>query len=91
MYDFQVGGLGMAGRKDEFIRGKFHGVPNPKDGYVVDDCINDRHRRLLRFLIPILHPEKPTRVTITLGNTIFSSLSGTRNVDWARIIFDLVT
>ena len=90
VYGFRVGGTGMANRKDEFIRNKFRGTVNPKDGYAIDDCIDDRNRRLLKFLIPVLHPEKPTRVTITLGNTIFGALSGNRKVDWARIIYDLV-
>ena len=91
VYDFRVGGLGMASRKDDYIRGKFEGAVNPKDGYAIEDCIDDRHRRLLKFLIPVLHPEKPTRVTITLGNTIFGALIGNRKVDWGRILFDLVS
>ncbi len=69
VYGFRKGGLGMANRKDEYIRGKFQGAVNPKDGYAIEDCIDDRQRRLLEFMIPVLHPEKPTRVTITLGNT----------------------
>lgn len=90
VYGFRSGGLGMAGRKEEFVRGKFHGAVNPKDGYAVEDCTDERHRRLLQFIVPVLHPEKPTRVTLTLGNTIFGSLSGDRKVDWARVVSDLV-
>lgn len=91
VYDFWSEGFGMANRKDEYIRGKFQGMVSPKDGYAVEDCIDARHRRLLQFLVPILHPEKPTRVTITLGNTIFGALSGNRKADWARIFADLVS
>ena len=80
VYEFKKEGGGYANRKDEYINGKFEGPPNPKDGYAVDDCIDDRERRLLRFLVPVLHPEKPTRVTITLGNTIFGALTGDRKV-----------
>jgi len=90
VYGFRSGGQGMAGRKEDYYRGKFRGVVNPKDGYAVEDCIDARHRRLLAFLIPILYPDKPTRVTITLGNLIFGALTGKRRVDWGRIIFDLV-
>ncbi len=71
----------MANRKDEFVLGKFEGEVNLKDGFAVEDCIDERHRRLLQFLIPVLHPDKPTRVTITLGNTIFGALNGNRKVD----------
>ncbi len=80
-YSFRPGGLGMASRKDEFCRGKFGGAVNPKVGYVVDDCIDERQRRLLKFLVPVLHLEKPTRVTISLANTIFGALRGDRKVD----------
>ena len=91
VYSFRAEGLGMANRKDDFVRGKFEGAVNPKDGYALEDCINDRERRVLQFLVPILHPEKPTRITITLANTIFGALRGDRKVDWGRIIADLVT
>ena len=45
---------------------------------------------MLEFLVPIVHPDKPTRVTDTLGNTIFGALSGERSVDWAIIFMDLI-
>ena len=41
---------------------------------------------MLEFLIPILYPEKPTRVTVTVGNTIFGALLGERKVDWGVVI-----
>ena len=37
-----------------------------------------------------MYPEKPTRVTITVGNTIFEALSGERPVDWGIVVKDLV-
>ena len=45
---------------------------------------------LLEFLVPLLYPEKPTRVTITVGNTIFGALSGERPVDWGIVVKDFV-
>lgn len=91
VHRFRSGGLGMASRKDDWIRGKFRGLVNPKDGYAIEDCVTNRNRRLLEFLLPILHPEKPTRVTITLANTIFGALKGDRKVDWSRIMHNLVS
>ena len=46
---------------------------NPKDGYAVSDCKDFRAKQVLEFLIPIMYPEKPTRVTMTVGNTIWSA------------------
>ena len=80
----------MASRTDRFIDGKFSGRVNPKDGYAVVDCKEPRARRVLEFLVLLLYPEKPTRVTITVENTIFGALSGERLVDWGIVVKDLV-
>ena len=45
---------------------------------------------MLEFLVPIVHPDKPTRVTCTIGNTIFGALSGDRPVDWGKVFSELV-
>ena len=90
MYGFVREGEGMASRTDRFIDGMFSSRVNPKDGYVVVDCKDPRVKRVLEFLVPLLYPEKPTRVTITVGNTIFGALSGERPVDWGIVVKDLV-
>lgn len=45
---------------------------------------------MLEFLVPILYPEKPSRVTVTIRNTIFGSLSKEHVVDWGKVIGDVV-
>ena len=45
---------------------------------------------MLEFLIPILYPEKPTRVTVTVGNTIFGALLGEWKVDWGILLLSVV-
>jgi hypothetical protein len=91
VYNFRKGGFGMAFRKDDFVRGKFAHNVNPKDGYAISDCSVEREKRVLEFVVSIFYPEKPNRVTVTLGNTIFGSLSSERPVDWAKIIRDIVS
>jgi hypothetical protein len=68
----------------------FKDLPSPKDGYSIDDCKDPWHKRLLAFLVPIVYSEKPNRITVTWGNTIFGALNGGRKVNWARIITTLV-
>ena len=68
-YGFNAGGEGFASRTDKFIGGKFRNATNPKDGFAIADCEDSRSKRVLEFLIPIFYPEKPTRVTVTVGNT----------------------
>ena len=90
VYGFGREGEGMASRTDRFIDGMFSSRVNPKDGYAVADCKDPRVKRVLEFLVPLLYPEKPTRVTITVGNTIFGALSGERPVDWGIVVKDLI-
>ena len=90
VYDFQPGGSGLAHRTDLYIKGKFRNDADPKDGFPVRDCMDPKERRLLEFVVPIVHPDKPTRVTRTIGNTIFGALSGDRPVDWGKVFCELV-
>ena len=89
VYDFQLGGSGLAHRTDLYIEGKFQNDADPKDGFPVRDCRDSREHRLLEFLVPIVHPDKPTRVTCTIGNTIFGALSRDRPVDWGKVFSEL--
>ena len=72
----------MAGRTNKLIDGKFSTQINPKDGHAVAECIDPKEKRVLEFVVPILYPEKPSRVTLTVGNTIFGALSKVRKVNW---------
>ena len=81
VYDFQPGGSGLANRTDLYIEGKFQNNADSKDGFPVRECRNPRERKLLEFLVPIVHPDKPTQMTRTIGNTIFGALSRDRLVD----------
>ena len=90
VYDFGPGGSGLANWTDLYIEGKFRNDADPKDGFSVRDCRNPRERKLLEFLVSIVHPEKPTRVTRTIGNSIFGALSGERPVDWGKVFSELV-
>ena len=90
VYNFQPGGGSTANQTDLFIEDKFRTEADPKDGFPVKDCRDSRERRLLEFLIPIVHSDKPTQVTRTIGNTIFGALSGDRPVDWGKVFSDPV-
>ena len=78
------------GHGDTDAEGKFANPSHPKDGYSLLECTNLRARWVLEFLVPILYPEKPTRVTVTMGNTIFGAYTREWEVDWALVIQDVV-
>ena len=90
IYWFPNGGAGLANQMDTYVDGKFAHLVDPKNGYPIRDCKDARHRRLLEFIVPVIHPDKPTRVTITIGNTIFGALDGCRPVDWGQVFRNLV-
>ena len=71
----------MATQAERYAEGKFANPPHPKDRYSLLECMDPRARRVLEFLVPILYPEKPTRVTVTVGNTIFGAYTREREVD----------
>ena len=80
----------MATRAERYAEGKFANPPHPKDGYSLLECTDSRAKRVLEFLVPILYPKKPARVTVTVGNTIFGAYTKEREVDWALVIRDVV-
>lgn len=90
VYNFERGGEGLATRKEDCTKGKFITKPHPNDGYKIEDCIDERERRLLAFLVPIIHPKKPATVPITIASTILSAMAGDREVCWSRIVRDIV-
>ena len=81
VYGFPIHDEGMVGRIEKFVDDKFKNPPSPKDGYAVVDCKDVRTKRMLEFLVPLLYPEKPTRVTVMIGNIIFGAMIEEREVD----------
>lgn len=81
VYQFWAGGSGYTFRKDDFGRGKFADTIDPNNKYPILDCTVERERKVVEFVVPSFYLEKPTRVTLTLRNKIFGSLSGERPID----------
>ena len=54
------------------------------------DCVVPRERRILEFVVPILYPEKPNRITKEVGNTIFGALSSEYKVSWRQVFYKIV-
>jgi len=89
VYVFRKVGSGQAFRIDKYGNEKFRSEAHVKEGYAICDCRNDRHRRVLEFLIPILYLEKPTRVMVTVVNAIWGAMEN-QVVHWGRIIAKVV-
>jgi hypothetical protein len=86
VYGFPRGiGKGWAGWKDGLFVGKFRGEVDPQEGLHPSNCRNPREWRVLEFLMPILNPEKPKRISLTMANTLFGAMSGVRLVNWGLL------
>jgi hypothetical protein len=72
----------MATMKEDCTRDKFSQKLDPKYGYFVKNCKDERLRRMLAFLVPILSPEKPYNITLTLAITLLFAYSEKKVVDW---------
>jgi hypothetical protein len=89
-YGFEQKGLLWATRTDKYVQDRFHGKIHRNNGYEIDACKDRRQRQVLAFLVPILYPQKPAQVTITVGNTILGAYSGERPVNWAALMAEVV-
>ncbi len=56
------------------------------DGFKVADCKDPREQRLLQYVVPILNPEKPSTLTVTLARGIFSTLLRKKKINWAYLV-----
>jgi hypothetical protein len=90
VYGFKQGGESMATKKEDCTRDKFSQKLDPKYGYFVNNCKDEKERRMLVFLVLILSPEKPYNITLTLATTLFLAYSEKKVVDWGSIIGELV-
>ena len=91
VYGFRLGGSGLTTRKEEFAKDLFEGKINAKEGYRLVDCKDHRARAVLAFLIPVFHPDKPSRITATWTNTILGSFRDARAVDWGQLLAELIS
>ena len=65
---------------------KFSNPINFNDGFALSDCKDVYARSMLEFLVLIFYFKKPTRVTMTIANTIFDTLLEDRLVDWGLLM-----
>ena len=90
VYGFSMEGCRMCGRKAKFVDEFFTTPPHKHDGYAVEDSTDARARICLGFLVPIVHPEKPHRMTVRMANTLLGAYTKKRDVDWGVLIRNLV-
>lgn len=76
---------------DKELRRKFATPPSEKDGYQVAVCLGQREQHVLRFLTPILSPDKPNTCTVKLKKAILEAHARRRDCGWGLIMEDMLT
>ena len=90
VYGFKHGGEDMATKREDCTRDKFSQRLDPKYGYFVKDCKDEREMRMLAFLVSIFGPKKPYNIIFTLATTLLLAYSEKKVVDWGNIIGEVV-
>ena len=80
----------MAGRTNKLTDGKFCTSIKPKGRHAIADCVDPKKKRVLEFVMPIQYSENLSQVTLTVGNTIFGTLSWFRKVNWRQVLQEVV-
>ena len=62
VYGLKQGWEGMATKRENCTRDIFSLRLDPKYGYFVKDCKDEREMRMLAFLVPIFSPDKPYNI-----------------------------
>jgi hypothetical protein len=84
-WGLSLGGKNLPARKVNLAEKYFEGRPSGGDGWKLADCRHQELREVLEFLIPLLNPNKPKRVTVQVASAVVDCLLNNTNYSWARI------
>lgn len=71
------------------LAAKFLRSAHEHNEFGVEHCSNTEERRVLKFLVPILNPKKPTTITNKLLKAIFKCYHGNQVIGWELILEDV--
>jgi hypothetical protein len=78
-------GKDLPARKVNLAEKYFEGRPSGGDGWKLTDCRHQEFREVLEFLIPLLNPNKPKRVTVGVASAVVDCLINNEKYSQARI------
>ncbi|CAM6101327.1 unnamed protein product [Calypogeia fissa] len=83
-------GEGLLPRSENLTKPYFAGEIDAKEGWRLTQCSDPEFLPVLSFLLPILSPQKPKRVTVRVGSTILAAYTGLRVISWPKILEDVI-
>ncbi len=85
-FQLPLEGHGFLSQKDPLFERYFAQDRVVSHGYKISQCKDPELMILFHFLIPILHPRKPSYIPVKWANTVIASWSGEREINWAFIM-----
>ncbi|CAM6099454.1 unnamed protein product [Calypogeia fissa] len=83
-------GEGLLAKAENLTKPYFAGEIDAKEGWRLSQCSDPKFQAVLSFLIPILSPQKPRRVTVRVGSTIVAAYTGLKVIFWPKILEDVI-
>jgi hypothetical protein len=78
-------GKDLPARKSNLAEKYFKGRLSGGDGLKLTDCRHKKLREVLEFLIPLLNPNKPKRVTVQVASAVVDCFINNKKYSSARI------
>jgi hypothetical protein len=78
-------GRDLPPKKENLANEYFVGIPIRRDGWKMADCNHQELGEVLEFLIPLINPNKPKRMTIQVACVVVDCLINKVKYSWAKI------
>ena len=89
-YGFKNSGEVSTPETRDFVHRYLKGTGDPREGWELDDIANPEARRVVGFMNPIFHPEKPKRITIKWASVFIGAMIGEFTVDWGVMMKTII-
>jgi hypothetical protein len=77
-------GRGLPPKKENLAKDNFVATHSSKDGWKLSECKHKELRKVLEFLVPLINPNKPKRVTIWVASAVVDCLINKVKYSWAK-------
>jgi hypothetical protein len=78
-------GKNLPPKKENLAKEYFVGIHSSKGGWKTSNCNHRELREVLEFLIPLINPNKPKRMTIQVVSAVVDCLINKVKYSWAKI------
>jgi hypothetical protein len=83
-------GLPYKVKGHNYVKKYFTGKAHTKEGWKFLECKDDALQDVFKFMMPLVNPMKPARVTGKLATTMVECLFLEKKVLWARVLEEVI-